>query len=87
MRFSCESCSNEIDNSEVQYEKDDEQRMSTLRGIVIDLRAQQENADDSMRVSRESFSNEIDESDLQFERHDEQRMSTLRGIVIDLRAE
>jgi hypothetical protein len=36
---------------------------STSRGIMIDLRAESWNADDSMHFSRESFSNEIDESD------------------------
>jgi hypothetical protein len=54
---------------------------------VIDLRAEEQNAFDSMRVSRKSFSNEIDESDLQDEKQNEQRTSTPRGIVIDLRAE
>jgi hypothetical protein len=54
---------------------------------VIDLRAEEENAFDSMRRSCESVSNEIDESEWQYEKHDEQRISTSRGIVIDLRAE
>jgi hypothetical protein len=77
--------SNEIDESDLQFKKHDEQRISTSRGIVIDLRPQELNTFDSMRFSRESFSNEIDESDLQNEKHDEQRISTSRGIVIDLR--
>jgi hypothetical protein len=51
---------------------------------VIDLRADHENAFDSMRCSCESFSNEIDESDLQFEKHDEQRIVILKGIVINV---
>jgi hypothetical protein len=51
---------------------------------VIDLRAEEENAFDSMRVSRESFSNEIDRSDLQDKKQDEQRTSAFRGIVINL---
>jgi hypothetical protein len=38
---------------------------------VIDLRADRENAFDSMRVYSESLSNEIDESDAQYEKHDE----------------
>jgi hypothetical protein len=38
MRLSRESFSNEIDESERQIEKHDEQRISTHRGIVIDLR-------------------------------------------------
>jgi hypothetical protein len=32
--------SNEIDESDWQYEKNDEQGTSTFRGIVIDLRAE-----------------------------------------------
>jgi hypothetical protein len=78
---------NEIDENDRQYEKHDEQRISTFRGIVIDSRAEPWNAADSMRFSRESFSNEIDENDSQSEKHDEQRISTFRGIVIDLRVE
>jgi hypothetical protein len=39
MRFSRESFSNEIDESDLQHEKHDEQRISTSRGILIDLRA------------------------------------------------
>jgi hypothetical protein len=51
---------------------------------LIDLKAERENAFDSMRFSRESFSNEIDESDLHPEKHDEQRISIFSGIVIDV---
>jgi hypothetical protein len=47
----------------LHFEKHDEQRISTPRGILIDLRAEQENADDLPRLSPESFSNEIDESE------------------------
>jgi hypothetical protein len=54
---------------------------STSRGIIIDLRAENENAFDSMRRNRESCSNEIDESDWQDEKHDEQTISILFGIV------
>jgi hypothetical protein len=42
MRFNPESVSNEIDESDVQYEKHCEQRIWTWRGIVIDLREKQE---------------------------------------------
>jgi hypothetical protein len=84
MRLSRELFSNEIDESELQHGKHDEQRISKFRGIVIDLKAESENAYDSMRLSRESFSNEIDESELQYEKHDEQRTSASRGIVIDV---
>jgi hypothetical protein len=41
---------------------------------VIDLREEQENAFDSMRVNSESASKEIDESELQNEKHEEQRI-------------
>jgi hypothetical protein len=41
---------------------------------VIDLREEQLNAFDSMRVNSESVSNEIDESDLQSEKQSEQRI-------------
>jgi hypothetical protein len=41
---------------------------------VIDLREQNKNAFDSMRVNSESVSNEIDESELQYEKHSEQRI-------------
>jgi hypothetical protein len=36
MRLSRETFSNEIDESDLQYEKHDEQRISTFRGMVID---------------------------------------------------
>jgi hypothetical protein len=42
MRANSESRSNEIDESEKQYEKHDEQRIWTWGGIVIGLRDQQE---------------------------------------------
>jgi hypothetical protein len=38
MRLSRESGSNEIDESDMQTEKHDEQRTSTPRGIMIDSR-------------------------------------------------
>jgi hypothetical protein len=72
---------NEIDESDLQFEKHDEQRTFTFRGTVIDLRAEPSNAFDSMRCSCESFSNEID---LQFEKHNEQRNSVSQGIVINV---
>jgi hypothetical protein len=39
---------------------------------VIDLRPEEENESDSMRLSREAFSTKIDESDFQFKKHNEQ---------------
>jgi hypothetical protein len=85
MCVNSESVSNEIDESELQYEKHCEQRIWTRRGIVIDSRDDHENAPSSMRVNSESVSNEIDESELQYEKHSEQRIWTWRGIVIDSR--
>jgi hypothetical protein len=72
-----------IDDSDLQLEKHDEQRISTLRGITIDRSDEDENANDSIRVNLESDSNVINESESQFEKHDEQRSSTLRGTTID----
>jgi hypothetical protein len=46
----------------------------TSRGMMIDLRAEPENASDSTRSDRESFLNEIDENDWQYEKHDEQKL-------------
>jgi hypothetical protein len=36
MRFNCESDSNEADESDLQTQKHDEQRLSTPRGMTID---------------------------------------------------
>jgi hypothetical protein len=41
MRCSRESDSNEIDKSDMQNKKHDEERTSTHRGIVIDLTAEE----------------------------------------------
>jgi hypothetical protein len=41
---------------------------------VIDLREDQVNVSDLIRVNSESVSNEIDESELQSEKHDEERI-------------
>jgi hypothetical protein len=69
MRVNSESVSNEIDESDQQYEKHSEERIWTWREIVINLREKQEkNALDSMRVNSESVSNEIDESESQYEK-------------------
>jgi hypothetical protein len=67
--------SNEIDESDLQHEKHDEQRISTLDGIIIDSSDDFEKAYDLIRVNRELDSNEIDESDSQYEKHDKQRIS------------
>jgi hypothetical protein len=76
--------SNEIDENDLQDEKHPEQRISTDRGIVIEISDNDEHVLDSIRVTRESFANEIDESDLQDEKHPEQRISTDRGILMGL---
>jgi hypothetical protein len=60
MRVNREFDSNKSDESDVQYEKHDEQRISTLRGIKIDSSDEPENAHDSIRVNREFDSNEIE---------------------------
>jgi hypothetical protein len=52
-------------------------------GIKMDVRNEDENASDSIRVNREFDSNEIDESDLQYEKHFDPKISTLLGINID----
>jgi hypothetical protein len=63
MRVNSESISNEMDESDLQDEKYSEQRTWTRRGVVIELREeQQSNALDSRRVRPESVSNEIHES-------------------------
>jgi hypothetical protein len=75
--------SNELDESEQQPEKHNEQRISTFRGMVVGSSDDHENADDSTRVNRESDSNEINESEQQSEKHREPTVSTFRGIVAD----
>jgi hypothetical protein len=72
-----------IDESDPQYEKHFDPRISTLRGIKIDRSDDSENASDSIRVKCEFDSNVIDESDLQYEKHFDPRISTLLGIKID----
>jgi hypothetical protein len=68
IRVNREPDSNVIDESDSQYQKHFEQRISTFRGITIDESDDFENASDSIRVNRESDSNVIDESDTQFEK-------------------
>jgi hypothetical protein len=53
------------DESEKQYEKHFDPRISTFLGIKIDRSDEYENASDSIRVKCEFDSNVIDESDLQ----------------------
>jgi hypothetical protein len=53
-----------IDESDLQYEKQFDPRISIFFGIKIDWSEEPENADDSIRINREFDSNLIDESDL-----------------------
>jgi hypothetical protein len=72
-----------IDESDLQYEKHFDSRISTLFGIKIEWSDENENAPDSIRVKCEFDSNVIDESDLQYEKHFDPRISTLFGIKIE----
>jgi hypothetical protein len=76
-----------IDESDSQYQKQNEQRISTFRGITIDESDDFENAEDSIRVNRESDSNVIDESDSQCEKQFEQRISISRPITMSFDSE
>jgi hypothetical protein len=60
---------------------------STFRGITIDSRFENENADDSIRFNDDGDSNEIDENCPQYEKHDDPRISTEHGIKMDSRFE
>jgi hypothetical protein len=64
-----------IDESALQCEKQDEKRISTFRGIMIDSSDDDENDDDSIRFNCEFDSNVIDENELQFEKLFEPRIS------------
>jgi hypothetical protein len=72
-----------IDESDLQYEKHLDSRISTVLGIKIDSSDENENAAESIRVKCESDSNAIDESELQDEKHFDPRISTFRGIKIN----
>jgi hypothetical protein len=54
----------------------------TLRGVVIDRREKEKNANDATRVKREFDSNLIDESDLQDEKQFDPRISIFLPISI-----
>jgi hypothetical protein len=88
IRVKCEFDSNVIDESDLQFEKHFHPRISTFRGIMIDLsdddeNADDENTDDSIRFNCEFDSNLTDESDSQSEKQFDSRISTLLGIKID----
>jgi hypothetical protein len=72
-----------IDESDSQYEKQDNPRISTLFGIKIDSSDDDLNASDSIRIKCEFDSNVINESRSHSEKQDDPRISTLFGIKID----
>jgi hypothetical protein len=72
-----------IDESDSQYAKHFDPRISTFLGIKIDSSDDDENADDSIRFNREFDSNVIDESDSQYAKHFDPRVSTLIGMKSD----
>jgi hypothetical protein len=57
------------DESDLQFEKQLDPRISTFCGIMIDLSDDSQNASESIRFKHEFDSNVSDESDLQFEKH------------------
>jgi hypothetical protein len=71
-----------IDESDLQYEKHFDPRISTFFGIKIDSSEDSENASDSIRVNREFDSNATDESDSQFEKLFDPILRTWFGITI-----
>jgi hypothetical protein len=87
IRVNREFDSNEIDESDLQFEKHEEPKISTLRVINIDWSDEYENASHSIRVKCEFDSNVIDESDLQDEKHLDPTILTFLGIKIDWSAE
>jgi hypothetical protein len=66
-----------IDESDLQYEKHFDPRISTLFGIKIDSSDKDENASDLIRVKCEFYSNVIDESDSHLKKNFDPRISTL----------
>jgi hypothetical protein len=83
IRVKCEFDSNVIDESDLQFKKHFDPRISTLLGIKIDSSDENANALDSIRVKREFDSNLIEESGLQDEKLFDPGISTLPGIKID----
>ena len=99
MRRSRDSFSNEIEHSDMQHEKHDEQRISILKGIVTSESQPKYRINferDESRMNEESTmkcefpdSNEIEISEIfkRLEKAEPSIKSTSRGIVIDLRPE
>jgi hypothetical protein len=71
IRFNDDGDSNEIDESDSQYKKHDEQRISIEHGITIDCRPECENASDSIRFNDDGDSNGIVERDFQPKKQDD----------------
>jgi hypothetical protein len=68
IRFNDDGDSNEIDESNLQFEKQYDSRTSTEHGIKIDSTFENENACDLIRFNDDGDSNEIDERTLQSEK-------------------
>jgi hypothetical protein len=68
--------SNEIDESDLQEEKQDGPRISTEDGIETDSNFEYKNECDSIRFNDDGDSNKIDDSDVQYAKHDDPRIST-----------
>jgi hypothetical protein len=73
-----------ISESDLQFKKHLDPRISTCFGIRIDVIDELENASDSIRVNEQSDSKMISESDLQYEKQSDPRISTCLGIRIDV---
>jgi hypothetical protein len=69
-----------FDQSDLPDEKHFEHRISSVKGIIIDRSADDENADDSIRVDRAFSSNETDERKLHNAKQFEVRISMFVGI-------
>jgi hypothetical protein len=67
-----------------QSENTEPSRISTVRGMTMDVREELENAEDSIRRNNESDSIETDESDSQLLKQKEPRISTVRGMTMDV---
>jgi hypothetical protein len=63
IRFNDDGDSNEIDESDLQYEKHSDPRISTEHGITIDSSFDDENAFHSIRFNDDGDSNEIESNE------------------------
>jgi membrane protein implicated in regulation of membrane protease activity len=60
---------------------------STIRGMMMEVREELENAIGSIRRNTESDSIETDERDPHQQKHSEPRISTVRGMTMEVREE